>query len=76
MRLSDYNVGRTLVINASWLLPKLKTDSSVLGWASQRLGTSERFSRQTTARHSLRLSVPMAIPWAWPAQIHGPCRTV
>jgi len=32
--LSDYNVGRTLVINTSWLIPALKTDSSVLGWAA------------------------------------------
>jgi hypothetical protein len=32
--LSDYNVGRTLVINANWLLPSVKTDSSVLGWAA------------------------------------------
>ena len=32
--LSDYNVGRTLVINASWLLPMVKTESSVLGWAA------------------------------------------
>jgi hypothetical protein len=31
---SDYNVGRTLVINTSWLIPTLKTDSSVLGWAA------------------------------------------
>jgi hypothetical protein len=32
--LSDYNVGRTLVINVNWLLPTVKTDSSVLGWAA------------------------------------------
>jgi hypothetical protein len=32
--LSDYNVGRTLVINANWILPTVKTDSSVLGWAA------------------------------------------
>ena len=32
--LSDYNVGRTLVINTSWLIPALKTDSAVLGWAA------------------------------------------
>jgi Carboxypeptidase regulatory-like domain/TonB-dependent Receptor Plug Domain len=31
---SDYNVGRTLVINANWLLPMVKTDSAVLGWAA------------------------------------------
>jgi hypothetical protein len=29
--LSDYNVGRTLVINANWLLPAVKTNSSLLG---------------------------------------------
>jgi hypothetical protein len=32
--LSDYNVGRTLVINANWLLPMVKTDSAMLGWAA------------------------------------------
>jgi hypothetical protein len=32
--LSDYNVGRTLVVNTNWLLPMVKTDSSVLGWAA------------------------------------------
>jgi hypothetical protein len=32
--LSDYNVGRTLVINANWLLPTVKTNSSLLGWAA------------------------------------------
>jgi outer membrane receptor protein involved in Fe transport len=32
--LSDYNVGRTLVINASWQLPMVKTDSSLLSWAA------------------------------------------
>jgi hypothetical protein len=32
--LSDYNVGRTLVINASWQLPAVKPGSSVLGWAA------------------------------------------
>ena len=32
--LSDYNVGRTLVINANWLLPTVKTDSSLLGWVA------------------------------------------
>jgi hypothetical protein len=32
--LSDYNVGRTLVINLNWQVPTLKTDSPVLGWAA------------------------------------------
>jgi carboxypeptidase family protein/TonB-dependent receptor-like protein len=32
--LSDYNVGRTLVINASWQLPTIKSASSALGWAA------------------------------------------
>jgi Carboxypeptidase regulatory-like domain/TonB-dependent Receptor Plug Domain/TonB dependent receptor len=32
--LSDYNVGRTLVINTSWVIPTVKTDSAVLGWAA------------------------------------------
>jgi hypothetical protein len=32
--LSDYNVGRTLVINANWILPMVKTDSSLVGWVA------------------------------------------
>jgi outer membrane receptor protein involved in Fe transport len=32
--LSDYNVGRTLVINASWQLPTIKPASSALAWAA------------------------------------------
>jgi hypothetical protein len=32
--LSDYNVGRTLVINLNWQLPLMKIDNSVLGWAA------------------------------------------
>jgi hypothetical protein len=32
--LSDYNVGRTVVINTTWIIPAVKTSSSVLGWAA------------------------------------------
>jgi hypothetical protein len=32
--LSDYNVGRTLVINGSWQLPMIKSNSQILGWAA------------------------------------------
>jgi Carboxypeptidase regulatory-like domain/TonB-dependent Receptor Plug Domain/TonB dependent receptor len=32
--LSDYNVGRTLVINTTWELPTMKSGSSVLNWAA------------------------------------------
>ncbi len=32
--LSDYNVGRTLVINATWELPTMKSGPSALNWAA------------------------------------------
>jgi len=32
--LSDYNVGRTLVINGTWELPTMKSGSSALNWAA------------------------------------------
>jgi hypothetical protein len=32
---SDYNVGRTLVINTTWQLPSVKSGPAVLGWAAR-----------------------------------------
>jgi hypothetical protein len=77
--LSDYNVGRTLVINANWQLPTVKTDSSVLGWAANgwELGTIFKANdgppfTATFGTDGDPLGIGSTDPWAFPSYSNAP----
>jgi hypothetical protein len=72
--LSDYNVGRTLVVNASWQLPTIKTDSSVLGWAANGWELGVIFKANdgppftaTFGTDGDPLGIGSTDPWAFPS---------
>jgi hypothetical protein len=72
--LSDYNVGRTVVINASWQLPTLKTDSSALGWAANGWELGAIFKANdgppftaTFGTDGDPLGIGSTDPWAFPS---------
>jgi hypothetical protein len=72
--LSDYNVGRTLVINASWQLPTVKFDNSVLGWAANGWEFGAIFKANdgppftaTFGTDGDPLGIGSTDPWAFPS---------
>jgi hypothetical protein len=77
--LSDYNVGRTLVINASWLIPNLKTDSAVLGWVANgwelggilKLNDGPPFTPTFGTSGGDPQGVNSTDPWAFPDRLSG-----
>ena len=72
--LSDYNVGRTVVINASWQLPAVKTDSRVIGWAANGWELGAIFKANdgppftaTFGTDGDPLGIGSTDPWAFPS---------
>jgi hypothetical protein len=83
--LSDYNVGRTLVINTSWQLPTFKSGSSILGWAANGWELGAIFKANDGAPFSATFGTaggdPLGIgstdPWAFPSYSGAPgCGTL
>ena len=77
--LSDYNVGRTLVINTTWILPAVKTNSSVLGWAANGWELGAIFKANDGPPFSATFGTdgdPLGIgstdPWAFPSRSGAP----
>ncbi len=77
--LSDYNVGRTLVINATWQLPMVKPDSSMLGWAANGWELGAIFKANDGPPFSATFGTdgdPLGIsstdPWAFPSFSNAP----
>ncbi len=69
--LSDYNVGRTIVINANWQIPADQLTPQ--RWVGRPMvGSLARFLRPTTAHHSVPRLGRTAILWALAARIRGP----
>jgi hypothetical protein len=72
--LSDYNVGRTVVINSTWVIPAFKTSSSVLSWAANgwefgaifRANDGPPFSA-TFGTDGDPLGINSTDPWAFPS---------
>jgi hypothetical protein len=76
---SDYNVGRTLVINSSWLIPGVKTSSSVLGWAANgwEFGTIFKANdgppfTPTFGTDGDPLGIGSTDPWDFPDRLRTP----
>jgi len=76
---SDYNVGRTLVINSSWLIPGIKTSSSVLGWAANgwEFGTIFKANdgppfTPTFGTDGDPLGIGSTDPWDFPDRLRTP----
>jgi hypothetical protein len=82
--LSDYNVGRTLVINANWQLPKHNTDSAILGWAANGWEFGAIFKANDgppfTATYGTDgdpLGIGSTDPWAFPSFSGAPgCKSL
>ena len=77
--LSDYNVGRTVVINANWQIPSVKTGSAVLGWAANgwELGTIFKANdgppfTATFGTDGDPLGIGSTDPWAFPSYSGAP----
>jgi len=77
--LSDYNVGRTVVINANWQIPGVKTGSAVLGWAANgwELGTIFKANdgppfTATFGTDGDPLGIGSTDPWAFPSYSGAP----
>jgi hypothetical protein len=77
--LSDYNVGRTLVINTTWVLPAVKTGSSVLGWAANGWEFGAIFKANdgppftaTFGTDGDPLGIGSTDPWAFPSRSGAP----
>src|SRR5260221_12854868 len=77
--LSDYNVGRTVVINATWQTPTVKTDSSILGWAANGWELGAIFKANDGPPFSATFGTdgdPLGIgstdPWAFPSHSGAP----
>jgi hypothetical protein len=82
---SDYNVGRTLVINTSWQLPAFKSGSSVLGWAANgwelgaifKVNDGPPFSATFGTAGGDPLGIGSTDPWAFPSYSGAPgCGTL
>jgi hypothetical protein len=77
--LSDYNVGRTVVINASWQLPTVKTNFAVLGWAANGWELGAIFKANdgppftaTFGTDGDPLGIGSTDPWAFPSYSGAP----
>jgi hypothetical protein len=77
--LSDYNVGRTLVINASWQLPAIRSSSSVLNWAANGWELGAIFKANdgppftpTFGTDGDPLGIGSTDPWAFPSYSGAP----
>jgi hypothetical protein len=77
--LSDYNVGRTLVVNTTWLIPAVKTDSSALGWATNGWEFGAIFKANdgppftaTFGTDGDPLGIGSTDPWDFPDRLRGP----
>jgi outer membrane receptor protein involved in Fe transport len=77
--LSDYNVGRTLVINASWQLPTVKSNNSALGWAANGWELGAIFKANdgppftpTFGTDGDPLGIGSTDPWDFPDRLRTP----
>jgi hypothetical protein len=77
--LSDYNVGRTVVINATWTIPSAKTDNAALGWAGSGWELGAIFKANDGPPFSATFGTdgdPLGIgstdPWAFPSYSGAP----
>jgi hypothetical protein len=77
--LSDYNVGRTLVINASWQLPGVKSNNSALGWATNGWELGAIFKANdgppftpTFGTDGDPLGIGSTDPWDFPDRLRTP----
>ncbi len=77
--LSDFNVGRTLVINAIWDIPGLKSSLGPVGWATNgwELGgiytvTDGVPFTPTFGTDADPLGLNSSDPWAFPSRVTGP----
>ena len=77
--LSDYNIGRTLVVNSSWRLPSSTSSSRVLGWAANgwELGGILRVSdgppfTPTFGTDGDPLGLKSSDPYDFPNRLTGP----
>ena len=77
--LSDYNVGRTVVINTTWQIPTVKTDSSILGWAANGWEVGAIFKANdgppftaTFGTDGDPLGIGSTDPWAFPSYSGAP----
>jgi hypothetical protein len=77
--LSDYNVGRTLVINTNWVLPTAKFDNPALGWAANGWELGAIFKANDGPPFSATFGTdgdPLGInstdPWAFPSYSNAP----
>jgi Carboxypeptidase regulatory-like domain/TonB dependent receptor/TonB-dependent Receptor Plug Domain len=82
--LSDYNIGRTLVINGTWQVPTLKSASGPLGWGVNgwELGAIYKVSdgvpsTATFGTDGDALGINSGDPWDFPNRLVGPgCGTL
>ena len=77
--LSDYNVGRTVVINSTWEIPAFKISSSVMGWAANGWEFGAIFKANDGPPFSATFGTdgdPLGIgsqdPWAFPSYSGAP----
>jgi hypothetical protein len=78
--LSDYNVGRTLVINASWQVPSIKSIPAALGWAVNgwelggifKVNDGPPFTPTFGTSGGDPLGISSTDPWAFPNRKGGP----
>jgi hypothetical protein len=77
---SDYNVPRVLVVNASWLLPTIKSVPAVVGWAVNgwelggilKLNDGPPFTPTFGTAGGDPLGLNSTDPWAFPDRLSGP----
>jgi hypothetical protein len=77
---SDYNVPRVLVVNASWELPTSKSISPALGWAVNgwelggilKLSDGPPFTATFGTAGGDPLGLGSTDPWAFPDRLSGP----
>jgi hypothetical protein len=77
--ISDYNVGRVLVINASWQLPMIKSGSSALNWAANGWELGAIFKANdgppftpTFGTDGDPLGIASTDPWDFPDRLRTP----
>ena len=81
---SDFNIGRTLVINGNWRVPTLRSASGPLGWAVNgwELGSIFKASdgvpfTATFGSDGDPLGINSSNPWDFPNRLRGPgCGTL
>ena len=77
---SDYNVPRVLVVNASWLIPTIKSIPSAVGWAVNgwelggilKVSDGPPFTPTFGTAGGDPLGLNSTDPWAFPDRLSGP----